>query len=699
MLAWLNNQLYSTKKKVEDAERAFLAFKKRQNIFSFEGKQKINVQKIEEMNADYIKTQSQLLEVEARIEELKKFIKNSEGGRIRNIPTFLQNKLLQDFYEEFLRAEVEYRKISGVFKHKHPEMIKITSKITEFSTKIRQQLQKALENEYSHRAVLLAREKAMKNAMGGYEAEAIDTNRKELQYGILEREVATNREIYNTLLGKIKESDITTGIIKSNLRLVEPATIPIAPVKPKKSLNLILSLIFGLLTGVGLAFFLEYLDRTLHNKDDAEKFLGLPILSEVPLEMSLLPRRKRNSKPIKPNSSDPYLNIHFSEAFNSLVTNLRFTELNPSNGVYLIAGSVPQEGKSTICFNLGLTLAQMGIKTLLVDTDLRMPVLKRITGIEGKQGLTDILIDTFNTEVKNGTLDELVVNDIHKLLEVQEKSGVLHYKNDVYRFEVLFRKGKIIDVDWVNRPVEKRLGTLLVQSEKITKQQAQIALAKHQSASARLGQVLLQLGFLSVEELAGPLKLHFQENIRELHKCHCAEFHFEEDDELASTPSEPRVSALEEALGKIDTSSRKNAPFLINKIHQHLFQTGEKNLWVLPSGKSPSDPTRLLASSRIKVLMSLIRDEFDFILLDSPPLNSFSDAAVLGSTLCDGIILVIRAGKTRHAEIRRGMEQLKAVKTPVVGAVLNMIDFKKDPYYDRYYYKYDRYYPKSKKSK
>ena len=146
------------------------------------------------------------------------------------------------------------------------------------------------------------------------------------------------------------------------------------------------------------------------------------------------------------------------------------------------------------------------------------------------------------------------------------------------------RKGKVIDVDWPTRPAGNRLGTLLVQSGKITKQQAQIALAKQKSTSERLGQVLLHLGFLSVEELAGSLKLHIQENIRELHRCKRADFHFEENEELASILSEPKVSALEEAIGKIDTSSQKNTPFLLKAIHKHLFQMPKENLWVLPSG-------------------------------------------------------------------------------------------------------------------
>jgi capsular exopolysaccharide synthesis family protein len=122
-------------------------------------------------------------------------------------------------------------------------------------------------------------------------------------------------------------------------------------------------------------------------------------------------------------------------------------------------------------------------------------------------------------------------------------------------------------------------------------------------------------------------------------------------------------------------------------------------MWVLTSGKIPPNPPELLASNRMRVLVELLRQQYDMIIIDSPPVATVNDAAVLAS-LCDGLILLVKAGSTDLTEVKRAKQKLDAVQAPTVGLVLNMLDFKKDPYYyGRYYYKrYDSYYTKTVKS-
>ncbi len=696
MLEWLNKQLYAMRKNVEDAERAFLAFKEGENLFSIEGKQKINVQKIEDMNASYIEARSKRLVVEAKIHELKKFINGSKEGPIQNIPTFMDNSIVESLYVELLATEIERRRIAGVFKHKHPEMIKVTSKIAELRLKIREQIGKSVDNSESERAVLMAREKALQGAMGSYEKDAMNTNRKELQYAILEREVEANQNIYNILLAKIKEADITDEITKTNLRLVEPANLPVKPIKPRKGRNLALSAIFGLLAGVGLTFLLEYLDRTLHTREELEWYLNLPVLSEIPTANNIPERSKKADESSIPSVLTQSLNGRFCDAFSTLVTNLRFSDLN-RRGVYLITSSAPKEGKSTTCFNLGLAMAQLGRKTLVIDADLRLPMSKKPFRFNSKGSLTDILVDTFSTSITQGTVGELGSGDIHRLLELQEKSGILRYENETDAFTVSFHKGRIISVDWPSRPTATRLGSLLVGCGKITKEQAQIAITKQQSTSQRLGQVLLDLGFLTPEELAGPLKLHLSENIKALSNCqyaNCryADFTFEEDLSPSSLTLDPTEVTLREAMGDLDGISSYPTPFLLGQIQQRLLQVPESDLWLLPSGKTPPNPPELLASSRLRVLMDLLREQFDVILIDTPPVATLTDAAVLASE-CDGVILVVKAAATDLKLVHRALGQLDAVQAKVAGIVLNMLDAKKDPYYyGRYASKYQEYY-------
>ena len=357
---WLTKQLYDMKKNVEDSEQAFQRFKERESLFSIEGKQKINVRKIDEMNAEYITARTKVMELEAKIQELNRFISQTRDYG-KDIPHFLKNQFIENLYTELLEAEVEHKRMSGIYKERHPDMILVTSKIKELERKIQNELQKALSNAQSERKIILAREKALEEAMGRYEEEAIKTNRKELQYTILEREVSTNRELYNTLLSKVKESNILGEVTKSNLRIAEPAALAYRPVKPRKALNLALGIILGAFAGIVLVFMVEHLDKTIHNKAEVERYLNLSVLAEIPKEKTKKSTNNLESK-LWPNLKGLPLFSHFAESFKILSTSLTFSEANKRRSVYLITSSEPGEGKTTIAYNLGLTLANRGLK-------------------------------------------------------------------------------------------------------------------------------------------------------------------------------------------------------------------------------------------------------------------------------------------------------------------------------------------------
>ena len=123
----------------------------------------------------------------------------------------------------------------------------------------------------------------MEEAIAEYEDDAMNTNSKELKYTILQRNMDTSQQLYDTLVAKVKESGVVASGASSNIRIVEIASTPIDPVKPNKKKNLLLSIILGVFGGVGLAFFLEYLDQTVRTEEDVQDLLGLPVLSVIPV--------------------------------------------------------------------------------------------------------------------------------------------------------------------------------------------------------------------------------------------------------------------------------------------------------------------------------------------------------------------------------------------------------------------------------
>jgi len=279
-LSWLGDQIGKMKQKLEESETRFLAFKEREKIFSITGKQKVHSQKIEEVNTSCINTRANRMDVEARMAEMKKLL--AGDAIVEFPPAFARNELLTSLYQEQTMLAIELKKNQGVYKGKHPKMVQITTKLEQIENRFRSELEKvrlSLRSEYS---VLAAREKAFEKALEEYEKDALETNKKEARYAILEREVNTNKQLYDMMSTRYKESMISQGIETANIRLVEPASKPIYPFKPRKKLNILLGIIFGLMTGVGCAFFLEYLDQTIKNPEDIERHFKFPVLSVVP---------------------------------------------------------------------------------------------------------------------------------------------------------------------------------------------------------------------------------------------------------------------------------------------------------------------------------------------------------------------------------------------------------------------------------
>ena len=279
-LSWMSGQLYEMKKKLEDSEEAFMAYKQRENLYSVEGKQKLIAGKISEFNDSMLKARNKRLEVDAKLQQLKRTLKSKTGTL--DVRSLIGNPLIDTLNTQLLDAEVELSRLSKVYKSKHPKIIQIKTKIDKTRKKLAQEVKKAIKSLNAERLVLLAREKAMKKTIADFNQEALMTSRKELRYSILQRNVRTNQKLYDTLLSKVKESNVVKDADVSNIRVVSKAALPLVPIKPKKGLNFILSILFGLMTGVGLAFLLEYMDRSLRTEEDVQRYMDLPVLSVVP---------------------------------------------------------------------------------------------------------------------------------------------------------------------------------------------------------------------------------------------------------------------------------------------------------------------------------------------------------------------------------------------------------------------------------
>ncbi len=242
---------------------------------------------------------------------------------------------------------------------------------------------------------------ALERIVSQYSEELESLPEKSLRLARLMRKRQSDEKIYIMLQEKYQESRITEVGQLGNIRLIDPAIAPKYPVKPRKKLNLVLGMLVGLGLGVGIAFVTEYLDHSVQSIEDVEA-MGVPIVGNIPYIRpeegnGMLSRIQIQSDP-EAEDINERLVTHLrprspiSEAYRTLRTNILFSSSDSNRKTLMVTSSGPKEGKSTTVSNLAITFAQMGNKTLLIDADMRRPILHKLFGLEKTTGLTNILV-------------------------------------------------------------------------------------------------------------------------------------------------------------------------------------------------------------------------------------------------------------------------------------------------------------------
>src|SRR3972149_621896 len=196
-------------------------------------------------------------------------------------------------------------------------------------------------------------------------------NYKTVHYRILEREVETNKSIYQNLLQRLKETEVASGFRATNIQVVDYASTPLIPYKPNIKLNMLLATLMGLMGGVFLAFIFEHFDSTIKDEEEVKRRFSLPFLGAIPLvdENELQDLEKvvyANPKSL------------VSEAFRVIRTSILYSSPNSTPRSLLTTSAQPLEGKTTCASNLALSFTQSGLKVVLIDADLRKPRLHKL---------------------------------------------------------------------------------------------------------------------------------------------------------------------------------------------------------------------------------------------------------------------------------------------------------------------------------
>jgi capsular exopolysaccharide synthesis family protein len=381
---------------------------------------------------------------------------------------------------------------------------------------------------------------------------------------------------------------------------------------------------------------------------------------------------------------------HFAEAFRTLRTNIQFSFMEKDLGSILITSAGEEEGKTSAVANLAYTMAQAGKAVLMVDADLRKPILSRLVSSDNSPGLSGIITDVFGFEIKRGSLKDLTVSDLFRLLTFQKKTGQLHLTEATEKVDLLFLQGELKEIHWLTRPEGRKLANSLVKNGIVKKEDLERALVRHKAMARRLGFTLLNMGLLKEDELVNILNVHMTEGLRTALQFTKGEYVFNEldksDFEHASFDPVDFHKLYNQAV-----AGREELNFIKNRIEPAIIKTAEENLFLLPSGKAPHNPSEMLASARLPFLINLLKRRFDLIVIDSPPILPTSDALLLAPH-ADGVVLVTRSGMINKEMVKKAADQLRQTGANLIGVALNAVDINRESYYRNYYKYYSKYY-------
>ena len=332
--------------------------------------------RLQQLEGDRVGARVDMLVRKARFDQLDAL----EGDELLTASTYIVNdQALAMLRRQLIDASVNLSLLLENFGENHPEVRRVKAARAELESQVSDALaglRRGLRADYE---VSRAKYETISEELELARAADIEAERERfLPFEKVEREVRLQRDIFQALRARIAQEGIELQVPRTPVDIVDRAEAQSRHVSPKFTLNIVLSLLIGLTAGIGLAYFIEYLDTSVKTVDDVEQHLGLPVLGIIPQKVRPL---------IEEGPDSPH-----AESYRVLRTNLQFSNKGMMGGAYTFVSGGVGEGKSTTMFNLAYVCAQMGDKVLIVDSDLRRPVQHNFLGMNNNFGLTNVLL-------------------------------------------------------------------------------------------------------------------------------------------------------------------------------------------------------------------------------------------------------------------------------------------------------------------
>jgi tyrosine-protein kinase Etk/Wzc len=543
---FIEEQLGVAADNLRDAEQKLKEYKEKAKFVLLDENAKENIATLAKFESDREEANMRKREDEKRLSLLKSELAGkgsfADYKSVAASPTVTSNPVIAGLKDRLSSLEIKRAQLLEEYTPLHPDVVDLENEINKVKDELNKAIQQVMEsgpsaadpvyqsivsnmiNAETEVRAMDGRMAALDGIIHTYNSKLENLPEKEITLARLTRTKEVGEKIYTMLLTKLEEARISEAMKVGNIRVVDRAIAPGSPILPNKKRTTFFGALGGLMIGIGLAFFLEYVDTSVKTGEEIERDLELSFLGGVPsVKDGASPKPRSGKEPLRRvliTRFEPRSPI--SEAYRTIRTNLQYVQPDKACRAMLFTSPLPEEGKSTTLANISIAFAQLGMKTLIVDSDLRRPVQHRIFGVERTPGLTGVLVD-------NVSLDDAICPTHHE------------------------------------------------------------------------------------------------------------------------------------------------------------------NLRILPSGPIPPNPSELLGSEKMNQVLAMLRDKFELILFDSPPILAVTDAAVLGGKL-DGVVFVVRFEKTDRRAAQEAKKLLLNARARLLGVVLNDVRADRGVGGYSYHYYYRSYY-------
>jgi polysaccharide biosynthesis transport protein len=395
------------RKKVDELALSLQAYREKNNLVSLDDRKDIVTEKLKALNIYVTQTTSRLKDAEVRWTQVKE--RRTSGGDLTELPFIASQPLIAQLTQQLSAQKIAIAQVKERYREKHPKTIEAFNSLQQTERELTKAINNAaaaIESEYQ---TALRNDKEARLQLTAQESESLGTDRYAVEYDNMARDLKINEQILQTIIGRTRETSMTSTIETQNARVVDKARPMNRPASPNVPLNLALGFVGGIALGLGFAFFVAFIDDRVKSSFDIESVIGLPLVGIIPQ----IKRMEQSEKAqIVVNNADRQV----AESFLTLHSSLRLKDESKNAKCFLTTSTIPGEGKSFTTTNLALTFASHGERVAIVDCDLRKPNVHKLFKLENARGVIDVATGT-------ATLDDVTIRGVQPNLDVITSGG------------------------------------------------------------------------------------------------------------------------------------------------------------------------------------------------------------------------------------------------------------------------------------